>query len=237
MEDLPDNRINTTDIPEIPDWSDAKRGGFHRPVKLQITLRLDADINAWFKARTRRLRIPDGHPWNAPRACPEDNPFRKTSLRVGTGTDKKKAGPYVQIRWEGFEHRRHEDRLSVLLRQLHPDSQRIDGKGGDEGRGDGGQLPEDLRPGTLLPRQRRHHSRHRGDAGGTGDPFPGVRLLHARRANPRAQRVLPAVQLRNRAGEAFDILLDKPAGIGRLLSCTPLGLVRAAHPTGVADAG
>ena len=50
LEALPDDAINTTDIPEILDWSDARRGVFYRPVKQQITLRLDADIVAWFKA-------------------------------------------------------------------------------------------------------------------------------------------------------------------------------------------
>ena len=48
---LPDDQIDTTDAPEILDWSDAKRGVFYRPVKQQITLRLDADVIAWFKAR------------------------------------------------------------------------------------------------------------------------------------------------------------------------------------------
>ena len=47
---LPDDQIDTTDAPEILDWSDARRGVFYRPVKRQITLRLDADIIAWFKA-------------------------------------------------------------------------------------------------------------------------------------------------------------------------------------------
>ena len=56
LEDLPDDRIDTTDIPEILDWSDARRGVFYRPVKKQITLRLDADIIAWFKARARNGR-------------------------------------------------------------------------------------------------------------------------------------------------------------------------------------
>ena len=50
LEALPDDRIDTTDAPEILDWSDARRGVFYRPVKRQITLRLDADIIAWFKA-------------------------------------------------------------------------------------------------------------------------------------------------------------------------------------------
>ena len=51
LEALPDDRIDTTDAPEILDWSDARRGVFYRPVKQQITLRLDAYIIAWFKAR------------------------------------------------------------------------------------------------------------------------------------------------------------------------------------------
>ena len=33
LEALPDDRIDTTDAPEILDWSDARRGIFYRPVK------------------------------------------------------------------------------------------------------------------------------------------------------------------------------------------------------------
>ena len=47
---LPDERIDTSDIPEVLDWSGAKRGLLYRPIKRQITLRLDADVVAWFKA-------------------------------------------------------------------------------------------------------------------------------------------------------------------------------------------
>jgi uncharacterized protein (DUF4415 family) len=50
---LPDDRIDTSDIPEIRDWSGARRGVFFRPVKQQLTLRIDADIVAWFKRQTR----------------------------------------------------------------------------------------------------------------------------------------------------------------------------------------
>lgn len=44
--------IDFSDIPEAraQDWNDARRGVFFRPVKRQITLRLDADILAWFKS-------------------------------------------------------------------------------------------------------------------------------------------------------------------------------------------
>ena len=48
---LPDDQIDTQDIPEVSDWSGAKRGLFYRPIKQQITLRLDADVIAWFKSR------------------------------------------------------------------------------------------------------------------------------------------------------------------------------------------
>ena len=30
---LPDDQIDTDDIPEVTDWSDAQRGLFYRPVK------------------------------------------------------------------------------------------------------------------------------------------------------------------------------------------------------------
>ena len=47
---LPDQEIDTSDIPEILEWSGARRGLLYRPVKRQITLRLDADVVAWFRA-------------------------------------------------------------------------------------------------------------------------------------------------------------------------------------------
>ena len=42
--------VDTSDIPEITDWEDAVRGRFYRPVKEQVTLRIDADVLAWFRA-------------------------------------------------------------------------------------------------------------------------------------------------------------------------------------------
>ncbi len=45
----PDDQIDTGDAPEMRDWSNAKRGVFYRPVKQQLTLRLDADVIDWFK--------------------------------------------------------------------------------------------------------------------------------------------------------------------------------------------
>ena len=47
---LPDEAIDTSDVPEVLDWTGAKRGLFYRPVKQQLTLGVDADLIAWFKA-------------------------------------------------------------------------------------------------------------------------------------------------------------------------------------------
>jgi uncharacterized protein (DUF4415 family) len=38
------------DVPDMRTWMVAERGEFYRPVKEQITLRLDKDVIAWFKA-------------------------------------------------------------------------------------------------------------------------------------------------------------------------------------------
>src|ERR1700681_4379587 len=50
LADLADDAIDTSDAPELLDWSGAKRGLFYRPVKQQLTLRLDADVVAWFRS-------------------------------------------------------------------------------------------------------------------------------------------------------------------------------------------
>ena len=66
---LPDEQIDTSDIPEITDWSGAQRNLLYRPVKQQITLRLDADVVAWFKAHVPGGRgLPDRDQPRAARA-------------------------------------------------------------------------------------------------------------------------------------------------------------------------
>ncbi|MYB23302.1 MAG: BrnA antitoxin family protein [Chloroflexi bacterium] len=56
LDELADEDIDLSDIPEITDWSGAERGKFYRPVKQQITLRIDADVIAWFKAQAPQGR-------------------------------------------------------------------------------------------------------------------------------------------------------------------------------------
>ncbi len=48
---LRDDDIDFSDIPERTDWSRAIRGKFYRPLKESLTIRIDADVLAWFKAQ------------------------------------------------------------------------------------------------------------------------------------------------------------------------------------------
>jgi uncharacterized protein (DUF4415 family) len=44
--------VDTGAIPEVRDWTGAKRGLFYKPIKRQLTLRLDADVVEWFKRQS-----------------------------------------------------------------------------------------------------------------------------------------------------------------------------------------
>jgi uncharacterized protein (DUF4415 family) len=48
----PDKEIDFSDIPELTDvqWKNAERGRFYRPVKRQITARVDTDVLEWLKS-------------------------------------------------------------------------------------------------------------------------------------------------------------------------------------------
>ena len=52
----PEKEIDLKDIPEVRDWDGAIRGRFYRPVKKAVSLRLDADVLAWFKARGEKYQ-------------------------------------------------------------------------------------------------------------------------------------------------------------------------------------
>ena len=49
LETMSEGAIDTRDVPEVRDWSTATRGRFYRPIKRQITLRLDADVIDFFE--------------------------------------------------------------------------------------------------------------------------------------------------------------------------------------------
>lgn len=48
-----ENEIDLTDVPatSAKDWKGAARGQFYRPLKQQLTVRIDADVLAWLKAQ------------------------------------------------------------------------------------------------------------------------------------------------------------------------------------------
>jgi uncharacterized protein (DUF4415 family) len=50
LDNMDDKNIDLSDMPEVTDWSGAVRGKFYRPIKQPYSLRLDADVVAWFKA-------------------------------------------------------------------------------------------------------------------------------------------------------------------------------------------
>jgi uncharacterized protein (DUF4415 family) len=53
LQNLSHKDIDLSDIPEVHDWSGAVVGKFYRPIKKQLTIRLDADVLAWLKAQGR----------------------------------------------------------------------------------------------------------------------------------------------------------------------------------------
>jgi uncharacterized protein (DUF4415 family) len=48
---MPDDEIDYSDIPPLTEkfWENAVRNPFYRPVKQQLTVRLDADVIAWLR--------------------------------------------------------------------------------------------------------------------------------------------------------------------------------------------
>jgi uncharacterized protein (DUF4415 family) len=52
LADRPDSEIDLSDIPEwtAEDFKNAVRGKYYRPVKAQVTTKLDADVIAWLKS-------------------------------------------------------------------------------------------------------------------------------------------------------------------------------------------
>lgn len=50
---LPEHKIDTSDISELPPgaWKNALQGKWYRPVKQAVSIRLDADVLTWLKAK------------------------------------------------------------------------------------------------------------------------------------------------------------------------------------------
>jgi uncharacterized protein (DUF4415 family) len=70
LKTAPDSSIDYSDSPELAEsfWRNAARNPYFRPIKQQLTLRLDADVVAWFKRRAKDGR---GYQTNINRALRE----------------------------------------------------------------------------------------------------------------------------------------------------------------------
>lgn len=53
---MPDSKIDYSDAPETKLPRDLHVGRFYRPIKQHISLRVDADVLAWFRARGKRYQ-------------------------------------------------------------------------------------------------------------------------------------------------------------------------------------
>lgn len=56
LANLPDSKIDLSDAPEAVSPSHIEVGRFYRPVKQLISLRLDADVLAWFRQQGPRYQ-------------------------------------------------------------------------------------------------------------------------------------------------------------------------------------
>ncbi|PWC11978.1 cytoplasmic protein [Brenneria roseae subsp. americana] len=52
LNNMADKDIDYSDAPELPDavWNNAVRGKFYKPVKVQKTVRIDADVLNWLES-------------------------------------------------------------------------------------------------------------------------------------------------------------------------------------------
>ncbi len=54
----PDSEIDLSEIPPLKAafWNNAVRNPFYRPIKQQLTVRLDADVIAWLRRQGKAIR-------------------------------------------------------------------------------------------------------------------------------------------------------------------------------------
>ena len=53
LTELPDKKIDLSDLPEVQDWGDGVVGKSYWPIKKPVTIRIDADVLAWLKSQGR----------------------------------------------------------------------------------------------------------------------------------------------------------------------------------------
>lgn len=48
--------LTDPDAPEITNWDNVEIGKFYRPLKKQVTIRIDVDVLEWFKHATKQYQ-------------------------------------------------------------------------------------------------------------------------------------------------------------------------------------
>jgi uncharacterized protein (DUF4415 family) len=57
LRDMPDSEIDLSDAPQfIPRAADIHVGRFYRPIKKLVSIRVDADVLAWFRSRGKKYQ-------------------------------------------------------------------------------------------------------------------------------------------------------------------------------------
>ena len=49
--------LSDEEVPDVSDWEGGIRGKFYRPIKSQITVRIDADVLNWFRHHEKYQRL------------------------------------------------------------------------------------------------------------------------------------------------------------------------------------
>jgi len=58
LQNLPDDQIDTSDVPEITNWENVQTGRFYRPQNM-ITIQIDTDILSWLESQNYQNKIND----------------------------------------------------------------------------------------------------------------------------------------------------------------------------------
>jgi uncharacterized protein (DUF4415 family) len=75
----PDSEIDYSDIPKLQEkfWKHAVRNPFYRPVKQQVTVRLDADVIAWLRMQGKGYQTRLNQVLRAAMLAEAANPVRR----------------------------------------------------------------------------------------------------------------------------------------------------------------
>ena len=87
IKNLPDEAIDTSDIPEVLDWSNARRGLLYRPVKQEVALTLDEYVIEWFASKHSDVQVRNETINQVLMEYIRTKEFpRKSDAKVGTGS-------------------------------------------------------------------------------------------------------------------------------------------------------